>query len=357
MSAEVRDGGSGAARLIAAADAMTLGLRARADAAIADSFTADALRQSERQRAVVARLLERVIADIEIELRARLAAALPIEALGDEFVAANLPIAQVLLRDADMLGEPALFALLIARAEEHRMAEDMRRRALGEGAGEAPALTSDDPEIARAEMALIIAESRRFDRIDEPELAHDDLPAELLELLAWRVAAALRTYLIRRRGLQPGKIDPALAGAAAELLAEHDEGKSLEAAAHRLARRLHASGGIDDARLRDALDGGRFALFVALLAVRSGIEPAAAYELALDPTGARLALLLRAGGIEREAAVSMLVDIVALDDAALGNLVDDYDSLPVAEAVEALRPWRLPEAYRGAVARLEAGRR
>lgn len=357
MFGEVRDEGSGAARLLAAADAGAWGLRERAQAAIADSFTADPLRQTERQRAVVARLLERVIGDIEIELRARIAAALPIEALGDEFVAANLPLAEPMLRRRGLLADPELFALLIARAEEHRIATDMRLRALGEGAAPGSPIESADPDTARAEMALVIAESRRFDRIDEPELSHADLPAELLERLAWAVAAALRHYLISGRGLGATEAGEAVAGAVVELLGEHDEGMSLDAAAHRLARRLHAGGGIDDGRLRAALDAGRLALFVALLSVRTGLDPAAGHELALDPSGPRLAVLLRAAGIERSAAVSMLVDIVVLDDAALSALVDDYDALPVADAIEALKPWRLAAGYRRAVAAFEEGRR
>ena len=206
-------------------------------------------------------------------------------------------------------------------------------------------------------MALVIAESRRFDRIEEPELVHEDLPAELLERLAWRVAAALRRYLVAKRGLEAAEADGAIAAAVGDLLAGHDEGKALDAAAHRLARRLNAGGGIDDARLRAALDGGRLALFVALISVRAGLDPAAGFELALDPAGARLAVLLRAAGVERATAVSILLDLVALDDAALASLVDDFDSLPVAAAIEALRPWRLAAGYRAAIAEIEGGAR
>ena len=108
----------GAAQLLASA-------RARVTAAMADLALPDAFRLSDRQRLTVSHLLQRLVGDIEDELRSALAihfAADGEEPLRAALSSAVVPIAGPVLEGSGALADSALFALLLRRAEEHRLA-------------------------------------------------------------------------------------------------------------------------------------------------------------------------------------------------------------------------------------------
>src|SRR5215218_3428812 len=145
---EVRANGGeldGAAQLLASA-------RARVSAAIADLALPEAFRLSDRQRITVAHLLRRLVGDIEDELRSALAA----HFVGEEeaplraaLSSATLPIAIPVLERGGALADPELFALLLRRAEERRLARAAPEpRLLTELAGDS------DPAVAAAAVSL-----------------------------------------------------------------------------------------------------------------------------------------------------------------------------------------------------------
>src|SRR3569833_1598993 len=104
----------GAARLVASA-------RARLPAA--DLRLAELDRLTDWQRRTMLSLLDRLLGSVEDDLRSGLAARLPAEDYDSAHAAlssAQLEIARPLLGDASPW-EPALVALLLRRAEEHRL--------------------------------------------------------------------------------------------------------------------------------------------------------------------------------------------------------------------------------------------
>src|SRR5688500_606243 len=118
---EVRANGGeldGAAQLLASA-------RARVAAAMADLALPEAFRLSDRQRVTLSHLVRRLVGDVEDDLRSALAAhfaADGAEPLLAALSSASLPIATKVLEGGEALADPALFALLLRRAEEHRLA-------------------------------------------------------------------------------------------------------------------------------------------------------------------------------------------------------------------------------------------
>jgi hypothetical protein len=342
---EVRANGSGldgAAELLASA-------QARVAAAIADLALPEGLRLSDRQRITASHLLRRLVGDIEDELRSTLAA----DIAGDEDSAlraalssASLPIAMPILESGGALADPALFALLLRRTEEHRLARAApEARLLTELAGD------EDPAVAAAAVSLLIAESRRLDAFHEPLLAGGDLPAEVAHGLAWTVAAALRTYLIARHGVDPAAADGAVTSATLAMLGHHDEGTGADSLARRLALRLEERGRLDDRLLVRAAGEGALPLLLAGLSVRTGLDPQALWELLPDSSGRGPAILLRAAHLEREAAASVLLNLAGREEAVAAQL-DLYDSLDPVLARRQILLWSLDPAYRSAVARL-----
>ena len=342
---EVRANGGeldGAAQLLASA-------QARVAAAIADLALPEAFRLSDRQRFTLSNLLRRLVGDIEDELRSALVA----HFAGDEALAlraalssASLPIALPVIEAGGIVADPALFAILLRRAEEHRLARAVPEPALlTELAGD------EDPAVAAAAVALLIAQSRRLDAFHEPIFASGDLPAEVEHGLAWTVAAALRTYLIGRHSVAPAAADGAVTAATAALLGRYDEGLGADSLARRLALRLEERARLDDSLLARAAGEGVLTLLLAGLSLRTGLEPQPAWELLSDSSGRGPAIILRAAHLEREAAASILLRLADREE-SVGARLDAFDSLEPAQARHHILLWSLDPAYRSAVARL-----
>ena len=323
--------------------------RERLSVAAADLALPDPLRLSDWQRTTIASISSKLIRTIEDELRSTLAEAPAVKAHAKLFAAissAHVDIAGPILdRSGAHLDRP-LVSALIRRAEEHR-------RFRGKAESELlPELIADEDEaVAEQAMAILIAQSRRFDRFSEPVAARTELPAELQHRLVWRVAAALRHYMIAQQGFAPADADAAIVAAAERLLAAYDEGDSLEARSMRLARRLHETKRLTDDLAERALREGALPLFTAALAVRAALSFASAAEILSDPRGRGAVFLLRAGGFARAAAAAILLSLEPNEEAVAAG-ADLFDVTDAASAAEALRLWQVNPGYREAIAEI-----
>jgi hypothetical protein len=323
----------GAAELLASA-------HARVAAAAADLALPAEGRLTEWQRTTVARLLADLLRRIEDSLRSALAGAFEDEGVRAALGSAHLPIAEPILAGGGALLDPPLTAALLRRAEEHRLRGAAGPVLLGDLAGD------DDAAVAAEAMGLLILESGRVDRFGDPAVGRSDLPADVQHRLAWRIAAALRRYLVRVQGVAPARADAALAAAVAALLARYDEGAGADATAYRLAHRLDSLGRLDGKLLGRLLHGAGLLVLVAALAVRTGLDPADAWTLLADRRGA--ILLLRAAGCGRDTAANILLELGA-GEGALPDRLDVFESLAADEAAAELAAWRADPAYRAAI--------
>ena len=331
--------GDGAVQLLASA-------RARASAAAADLAVPGEHRLTDRERNILQSLLAQLVRSVEDELRAALIEAPLAEGLKAAFSSARVEIAMPLLADGAALSQPSLIDLLLRRAEEHRL----QRAAAAESALLIELAGDGDETVAREAMALLIAQSGRLDGFRDPVIPRSDLPAELEHHLVWTVAAALRRYMIGVHKAQPAECDAALAAAAVRVLARHDEGETIEARAMHLALALRDAGRLDDNGFlsRSAAEGS-LPLFLALVALRTGLTVPAVWEVVSAPAG--LALLLRAAGAGREEAAAVMLGWGA-DEAALGAALARFDGTDLATARAVLGFWTVDPGYRAAVGRL-----
>ena len=342
---------SDAARLLLAA------ARERFAVAATDLLLPDRARLTEWQRLTAAALLTRLVRGLEDEMRARLAERFTgHEALHAALSSAHVPIALPILERAQALRDAELSNVLVRRVEEHRY---WKAHAAGVGGDDLLfALVRDADEAVAAEaMELIIARSRRFDRFQEPAMGLVELPAELQHRLVWIVAAALRHYIVQHHRV-PG-VDAAIEETASALLADYDEGATLEARAVRLARRLHAAGRMDGELLARALAEGMLPFFIAGIAALASLDYAAAWEVLADPRGRGPALLLRAAGAGREAAAAILLLlnsrghlVSGAEGDATAEQLELFDTLDESAARDVLRLWQAHPAYRASVARI-----
>ncbi|KKC27600.1 DUF2336 domain-containing protein [Sphingomonas sp. SRS2] len=336
------------------------GIESRIDRAASDLFHNDAFSLSDQQRAQITQLMRALIGAIEDELRIHIGNALPADAspeLAAALGSARVPIALPLLERTQLLRDPDLVSAMLRRVDEHRLAIILGRDSPYHVADLAQRLLDlGDETIAEAVMALLIAESRRYDQFGDPALARTDLPPGPHRRLLWAVAAALRHYLIRQHAVPDTQADLLLAGAARNLLAEHEDADTLEGRAEALALLLADRELIDDALLTAALEEGWLALFTAALAQRAKMDSPGVWSMVADPSGMMLSTLLRAVDCGREAAVTMLWRIGSAEGASEETLVERanaFDGLSVHDAAEAVLIWRLDPNYRRAV--LEIG--
>ena len=332
----------GAAQLLASA-------RARTRAAVAELRLDDDLRLTEWQRSTIRAVGAKLVRAIEDELRSALAGAFQKDALAAALSSASVEIAFPILEGSGALDRPELVEILLRRVEEHRL----HRAGTAENALLIELAGDSDEAVAAEAMALLIAQSSRFDAFEEPLLARYDLPAEIEHQLVWAVAAALRRYIVGRHRVDPAAADAALSQAALRLLGAYDEGEGLEARCLRLARALEAAGRLDGAVTVRGLTDASLPLLVAFLSVRTGLEPGSVWEIHAARSERGMPLLLRAAGIGRADSAAILLALGA-DEAALVPQLDFFDSVSVEDAGGLLTLWRVDPGYRAAVAALIA---
>jgi hypothetical protein len=356
MALTALDGGeaapTGPDRLLAEAAQVARHADARLTAALNDLFLPDFVRPTDSQRAAMANMLDALVTEIDHSLRQGLIARLG-EAAPPVLSVARIPIVRPIFDRAGVLRDRELVGLLLARAEEHRIALAIRRVAQISPEPMPIVQLGVTPEL---EATLQLAENRRTGSLGEPTITVRDVPADLLHRLLWWAAAALRDYLDRSTPLDPASRDEALASVVAAHLAAHDEGQTLEAAAMRVAIALNGQ----ESLLFELFRGGRFSLFVALLAVRARIDFAPAFMLAADPGIGALAVLLRAVDAPTQVAAPILLQMAAinrLSEAKLEERVNDFLDLEREAAQDAVGPWRLDRAFRHAIADIGRERR
>jgi len=308
-------------------------------------------RLTEQERALMTAMLAELLGAIAEEIRA---------VLPDGFVAANDEDSQQLLRElstAGLLDHAELIALLLRRADEERIANAVRARSAPKG-GFLQALIADEDEgISAAAMALILARGRRRNRLGQPRIEFEDLPAGLARNLAYSVASALRQHV---PGLAPKEGHLPFGSGAGTLLQARDDGRAVDVLTETLVTVLDQAGKLDEHLLENASEEGDIAFLAYALGERAGISGAGAWDYLADGENGRLVLLLRLAGVSREFAARLLAllgDLVGISD--LGTEIAGFDALDQAQA-RSVREWlQLDLGYRAALRALggDSGKR
>jgi uncharacterized protein (DUF2336 family) len=322
--------------------------RERLSVAAADLSLPERLRLSEWQRTTVSGILAKLVRTIEDELRSTLAESAAVQAnqaLHAAISSAHVTIAGPILVRSSAQPDGQLVSALVRRSEEHRR---FRARSSGDGSLLLELIADEDEALAGQAMAILIAQSRRFDRFSEPVAARTELPAEQEHGLVWRVAAALRHYMLDQHKFAPAEADDLIVAAAERLLADYDESDSLEGRCMSLARSLHETGRLSDQLTERALAEGPLPLFTAALAVRTRLSFASAWEVLSDPRGRGLIFLLKGAGVARAPAASILLAMGGTEE-AIAAQADLLDATESTFARESLRLWQINPGYREAI--------
>lgn len=298
-----------------------------------DFFLDPAERLTEQERALMTAMLHDLIGmlagEILVALPASASAAPEAAELAGRLTAAGL------------LDRPQLVALLLRRADEHRIASAFGGRAGPRRLPLLPMLVGDgDKEIAAGAMALVVARGRRRDAFGQPRIELVDLAMADAAALVHAIAAALA---------DEDSNDTALAGAADSVLSRHDMRQSLDSAVEALVDALAAAGRADDTLIETAAEEGEAAILALLLARRASIDPAIAWDYLVSAGAGRLALLARMAGLGRQTAARLLAELGSLTGAsAVEDEIARFDAISDEDVNATLVRLRLPAPYRRA---------
>ena len=360
--------------LLAMARDKSVDARMRLVDKIGDVFSERETLLSERERALMTDILEKLIKDFEMTVRRELAnrladkPAAPAD-LVTMLASDRIEVAQPILLQSRVLQDRHLIEVIQNRSRQHQIAIAMRRT-VSEPVADALVETDDDEVIATLlhnENAAISAATKAYlvdvaqyrDTFLEPLVARRDLSPELARKLYLMVSAALRQRILETYDIDTNTLDDvieevALGGDASgpepRANPRHDD------PAWTLAERMAAERSIDGRLLVRVLRQGEVPLFEALFGVLSGIRPPRLQHVLYETGGRGLAAACRALEIDKASFTPIyLLSRKAhdghhtVDPTALHRVVRFYDELTIDAAREVLRHWQRDPAFLEAI--------
>jgi len=319
-----------------------------------DLLLGPAAELSDRERAEAAGILERLLTQVEADVRAALSAELAARAdiphsLVKALASDEIKVARPILLKSPLLDDADLIEIVRLRSREHRIAVATRpdiaeivSDALietGEELVVEALIRNTESHLSRRAIEYLVGESQRVDRFREPLVRRQDLPKDLAQrMYAW-VAESLRAEIADRFAVDPIALNEAIA---ATVVADQPNALDL---ATKLARSARAQGLLNERYVLQNLRAGHMTVASAGIAELAGIAPDLARRCLLDPTGEGVAMCSRAAGIGRAGAAILLALTAKANDrpaaGRLGNaeLVALYDRVSVPQAQAALRFW------------------
>jgi uncharacterized protein (DUF2336 family) len=334
---------------------------------ISDLFLTNDGRLTERERVLMAGIVNQLIHDVEMSVRRELAERLAGEPNAPRELLVTLAndaieIAHPILHQSGVLHDTDLIDVVKHRTQEHRLAVAMRSELSAEvsqaliDAGDKDVIetliNNHDAELSRRAMDYLVSESQQVDRFQQPLLRRPDLPLPLAHRMFWWVSAALREYILMNFKIEPATIDALIHETTSSVKKRAEVDKSTYGEAELIVAEIANKGQLDERFLLQCLRRGRIAAFTAALARMAEIDVPLARHVIFDPGGEGLVVLCKAGGIDRSVFSSIFLltreardGSRMTDPAQLNNMVKIYDHLSQKEAQGALRCWQLNADY------------
>lgn len=324
-------------------------------------------RLSERELALMTDIINKLVHEVEMAVRVKLADRLAdLEAAPRELVVNlakdDISVARPVLMRSGVLEDRDLVEIVRHRTHEHIVAVANRSR-LSETVTDAildqadeeiieALINNGDAALSRRAMEYLVDQSRRVDRFQQPLLRRADLPPDLAHRMFWWVSAALREYVLKAFEIGETELDEMIHDAATDALGETEPED--ETAAERLVRRLDDTGELTPRYLVKCVRHGQIAVFVAAVARLCRLDRETAQRVIFDRGGESLAIACRAMGFDRTDFASIFLATRPPGDGnhaatVMNNILALYDSVSDKMAKRALAFWRQDADYGEAI--------
>ena len=177
---------------------------------------------SGRESALMTDILRRLIGEVEAEVRKNLAERLcKLKTVPRELIVElandNISIAQSILQNSPVLGDPDLVEIIRHRAREHQLAIAARQE-IGASVSDALVGTDDvgviktllenrSAVISVLTLEYLVEQSERIDAFHQPLLHREELSDELASKMYGWVSAALREHIAGRFDIPDAELD------------------------------------------------------------------------------------------------------------------------------------------------------
>ncbi|HEV2562361.1 MAG TPA: DUF2336 domain-containing protein [Rhizomicrobium sp.] len=274
--------------------------------AVASLYRTQAPQLSDRERALMREILQRLTGDVEMAIRITLA-----EKLADDEDAPldlilllcddRIEVARPLILRSRKLSDDDLLRL-IADADITRQVICAARPNIGEPVSEALAKSDAEPvlvtllrnvtaRIAKNTFETLVEKSRNLPNLHEPLVQRRDLPPTLATRMCDWVSDALKSYIVQNYKIAPSSIDEA-----AQKIQEPPEAAS---SASKLIDKLAAAGQLRAGFLLRVLNQNQIELFETAFAKLLNLDMPNLRRVLYDQGPRSVALACRAVGIDR----------------------------------------------------------
>lgn len=346
---------------------------------IGDLFSDRATTLSERERALMADILRKLIRDCEMAVRRdlseRLAKAgnpphdLILALANDEF-----EVAEPILMQSQVLRDIELIQIIRHRTQQHQLAIAMRR-SVSEYVSDAlvetgsvdvikTLLENQDAKISEATMEYLAEESQRVDSYQEPLIKRQDLRPELAERMYLWVSAAVRQHILEHFEVHPGHLDDHLEGVARSISGNPQQHPCDPAAvqpAAALAEELAKQQRITPDFLIQVLRQGEIALFEALFGRLSGLPVPRLQRVLYDSGGDGLAIACRALDMPKSSFATIFLlsrkrnaGQCVVDPRDLSRALQLFDRANADAAKQVVKMWCRDPDYQDAIEQIAA---
>ena len=283
-------------------------------ATVADFFAAESHLLTARERALMFDILHRVIRDVEMSVRKKIAhhVATSRDAPGDLVtLMANdtIEVAYPILIESLVLKDADLIEVMRNRTLEHQLAIAIRQDLSEEVSGALvehgdegvirTLLKNSNARISKATMETLVEESRRVDTFREPILGRRELGPELAKRMFLWVSAALRKVILEKFELDSETVDDLLEKAVFEELTSTEADIRRPEKRSELAETLVESQEATPELLVSILEEGEVALFVSVFRKMTGLKEKLVMRMLFEPGGEGLVIACKAIGLEK----------------------------------------------------------
>jgi uncharacterized protein (DUF2336 family) len=318
----------------------------------------DVLTQHERE--LMGEILRQLIREVETSVRRTLArrlASVPTAPRDVVIALANdaIDVAQPLLTESTVLGDPELIDIIRNRTQEHQLAIAVRM-ALSEQVSDALIKTNNanviatllengNARISSKTIEYLVEQSERIDAYHKPLLTRQELTPPLAARMYGWVSAALKAHILAHYPIDPLTLAHATDAAVQELSNAHPvAAKPTEDV---LAEQLDADHALLPPLIVQALRDGEIPLFLALFGRFTGVPRQVARQMLFEPRGEGLCIACKASGIDRSTFASIYLlsrkarlhtQNVPLSDMA--GILALYDRVSSSAAATLLKKWQ-----------------
>jgi uncharacterized protein (DUF2336 family) len=319
---------------------------------------------SDREQALMDEILHRLIHDVEMSVRAKLATLLADrEGVPQDLIVIlandNIEVAYPILKESPLLQDEDLIELIFHRSAEHQLAIALRKTVSipisdalvlkGNESVITALLENENAEISQRTMGYLVEQSRRFDKFQQPLLNRTELGRDLAKRMYWWVSEALQQHITEHYHVDSTELNIALREIAIEAISDFREKPVAgDSERYRLVDELQHANALSANFLIQVLREGEIPLFEAALTKLTGLESATVKRCLYERDGRRIPVLCRALQIEKSDFISIFLlsrqgrpgDHIFHPN-EMSNAIALFENLEQAKAEAMIYTWRL----------------